>query len=60
MQIHVTYVLDVYNSFVKLDPKKNNELICRLNNIKDTGTKFEPLFSFVMLNYFRTNQYEEP
>ena len=22
--------------------------------------KFEPHFSFVMLNYFRTNQYEEP
>ena len=27
---------------------------------KDTGTKFEPHFSFVMLKYFRTNQYEEP
>ena len=27
---------------------------------KDTGTKFEPHFSFVMLNYFRTNKYEEP
>ena len=27
---------------------------------KDTGTKVEPHFSFVMLDYFRTNQYEEP
>ena len=27
---------------------------------KDTGTKCETHFSFVMLNYFRTNQYEEP
>ena len=29
-------------------------------SVKDTGTKYEPHFSFVMLNYFRTNQYEEP
>ena len=29
-------------------------------SFKDTGTEFEPHFSFVMLNYFRANQYEEP
>ena len=28
--------------------------------VKDTGSSCEPHFSFVMLNYFRTNQYEEP
>ena len=27
---------------------------------KDTGTKCETRFSFVMLNYFRISQYEEP
>ena len=26
--------------------------------VKDTGTEFEPHFSFVMLKYFGTNQYE--
>ena len=30
------------------------------DGLKDTGTKFEPHFSIVMLNYFRTNQYGEP
>ena len=33
---------------------------CGVYEFKDTGTKFAPHFSFVMLNYFRTNQYEEP
>ena len=27
---------------------------------KDTGTEFEPHFTFAMLNYFSANQYEEP
>ena len=31
---------------------------CRL--FKDTGPKNQTPLSFVMLNYFRTNQYEEP
>ena len=33
---------------------------CMIDLVKGTGTKFEPHFSFDMLNYFRTNQYEEP
>ena len=28
--------------------------------LKDTGTKNQTPLSFVMLNYFRTNQYQEP
>ena len=30
------------------------------NTLKDTKTKFKPHFSFALLNYFRTNQYDEP
>ena len=42
--------------------RKMNWYVMNLRNdvFKDTGTKFEPHFSFVMLNYFRTNRYEEP
>ena len=29
-------------------------------DLKDTGTKNQAPLSFVMLNYFRTNQHEEP
>ena len=35
-------------------------MACRSLDFKDTGTQNQTPLSFVMLNYFRTNQYEEP
>ena len=43
-----------------LESLVNVHVTISLLTFKDTGTKYSTPLSFVMLNYFRTNQYEEP
>ena len=60
---HVTVNSQEYTQTKRSKKEKRTGLLLRIgtrHTIKDTGTKCRTPFSFVMLNYFRANQYEEP
>ena len=59
--VSLLVIIAVVTGFVVMakEHQKSTRRIIEVK-LKDTGTKYPTPLSFVMLNYFRTNQYEEP